>query len=196
MTVEEPQTASIRSDAQRSVDAILRAARDVLSENSTAGLGTIAERAGVHRVTLYRHFPTRHALDTALHNAYLDDTEAAAMQTDVEADDLLAEVRALIRRVYAVNIEWRTHAWAPAYSAGTPERARRRKQAEMTFPLFDAAQRRGLLRQDLDQGELLAVWGGPIHYLTGRVCDGDWTLDRVVVHLMRLLTHQPAEALA
>lgn len=191
MQGRQSQSESIRSDAQRSVDAILQAARDALAEDSTAGLSTIAARAGVHRVTLYRHFPTRAALDEALHNAYLDDTERAAAEIDLGADDLLAEIKALVRRVYGVNIAWRTHAWAPAYSAGTPERKRRRHQAEMTFQLFEAAQQQGLLRQDLDQSELLAVWGGPIHYLTGRVVDGDWTLDKVVGFLMHLLTHEP-----
>ena len=131
-----------RADAQRSVDAILTAARDVLSEDSGAGLTAIAERAEVHRATVYRHFPTRDALIRRLHEAYLDDAGFAVLETNLEADDLLAEIEALIRRVYAVNLAWRAYAWAPPYSAET--RARRSDLTDVTIALFGAAQREGL----------------------------------------------------
>ncbi len=53
--------------------------------------------------------------------------------------------------------------------------------------MFAVAQEQGLLRQDLDQRELLATWGGPVIYLTGNIADGRWTLDEVVDYTMRLL---------
>ncbi len=166
----------------------------MFAEDSDATLNLVAERAQVHRVTLYRHFPSREALIGALHNASLDDAEAAVLQADLEADDLLAEVEGLVRRIYEVNIKWRTHGWAPGYSSRTRERGRREHVGELTAALFATAQQRGLLRQDLDLPELLATWGGPIIYLTGNIADGHWTLDKAVSHTMRLLTPPPAAA--
>src|SRR5262245_11806734 len=51
-----------RADAQRNIQAILDAARAALAEDPKATMNETAERAGVARVTLHRHFATREAL--------------------------------------------------------------------------------------------------------------------------------------
>ncbi len=180
-------TPTQRADARRSADAILRAAREVLAERSDADLAAVAERAHVHRVTLYRHFRTREALISALHHAWLDDAEAAVLATNLDADDLWAEVEGLIRRVYEVHLEWRTYGWVPGYSSGTPARRRREHVGNLTSPLFTKAQAQGLLRQDLNERELMAAWAGSVIYLTGNIAEGKWTLDEVVAYTMRLI---------
>lgn len=174
-----------RADARRSRDAILAAARELLADNATAGLDVVAARAGVHRATLYRHFATREALVAALYDAYLDDAEAAIVEADAEAADLRAEVEALTRRVYAVNVSWRTFAWGPAY--GAEMRSRRTAMTQSAAALFSAAQRAGALRGDMPVDRLLITWGAPILYLAARVADGGWTMDDVVAHTMLLL---------
>ena len=55
-----------RSDARRSIDAILNAARSVLGERPDASMEEIATTAGVTRQTVYAHFPSRDALIDAL----------------------------------------------------------------------------------------------------------------------------------
>ncbi|WP_327287336.1 TetR/AcrR family transcriptional regulator [Streptomyces sp. NBC_01198] len=55
-----------RSDARRSIDAILNAARIVLGERYDASMEDIAATAGVTRQTVYAHFPSRDALVAAL----------------------------------------------------------------------------------------------------------------------------------
>jgi AcrR family transcriptional regulator len=55
-----------RSDARRSIDAILNAARAVLGERADASMEDIATTAGVTRQTVYAHFPSRDALIAAL----------------------------------------------------------------------------------------------------------------------------------
>jgi AcrR family transcriptional regulator len=55
-----------RSDARRSIDAILNAARVVLGERHDASMEDIAATAGVTRQTIYAHFPSRDALVAAL----------------------------------------------------------------------------------------------------------------------------------
>jgi len=177
----------LRADARRNIDAILVAARDVFAGDSNAQLSVVAAHAGVHRVTLYRHFRSREALVAALHDASIAEVHAAVLEADLEADDPLSEIAALVRRIYEINLTWRTYGWAPAYSPGTPERRRREEIGAIVAGLLTVAQERGLLRRDLGQRELLATWGGPVIFLTGNIADGHWTLDEVVDYTMRLL---------
>ncbi|GBD24275.1 putative HTH-type transcriptional regulator YvdT [bacterium HR29] len=58
---------SERSDARLNRERLLAAAREVLAERGEAAeMREIAERAGVAVGTLYRHFPTREALVSAI----------------------------------------------------------------------------------------------------------------------------------
>jgi TetR/AcrR family transcriptional regulator, mexCD-oprJ operon repressor len=65
----------MRADARRNLAAIVRAAQDCLVEDPEATVAQIAQRAGVGRVTLYGHFPTRADLVDA---AFQEATAAAA----------------------------------------------------------------------------------------------------------------------
>jgi AcrR family transcriptional regulator len=66
-----------RADAERNIAAILDAALACFGRNAEASLTDVARAAGVGRVTLYRHFPSREALvDTALEAVAVDDGPA------------------------------------------------------------------------------------------------------------------------
>ena len=81
-----------RSDARRSIDAILNAARTVLGERPDASMEEIAPAAGVTRQTVYAHFPSRDALIAALlHSAGAETVaamDAARLDTVPPADAL------------------------------------------------------------------------------------------------------------
>jgi AcrR family transcriptional regulator len=81
-----------RSDARRSIDAILNAARTVLGERPDASMEDIAAAAGVTRQTVYAHFPSRDALIDALLHALGAETvavlDAARLDTVPPADAL------------------------------------------------------------------------------------------------------------
>ena len=81
-----------RSDARRSIDAILNAARTVLGERPDASMEDIAAAAGVTRQTVYAHFPSRDALIAALLHAAGAETvaaiDAARLDTVPPADAL------------------------------------------------------------------------------------------------------------
>jgi AcrR family transcriptional regulator len=81
-----------RSDARRSIDAILNAARTVLGERPDASMEDIAAAAGVTRQTVYAHFPSRDALIAALLHAAGAETlaaiDAAHLDTAPPADAL------------------------------------------------------------------------------------------------------------
>lgn len=55
-----------RVDAVRSVEAILAAALNLVETDTTVNIAAIARAAGVSRVTLYSHFPTREDLLVAV----------------------------------------------------------------------------------------------------------------------------------
>jgi AcrR family transcriptional regulator len=86
-----------RADAQRSITAILDAALGCFIEDPDVSMTAIARAAGVGRVTLYAHFPSREALlDAVLERAVAQaDAALAARSADLDgipARDALAEL--------------------------------------------------------------------------------------------------------
>ncbi|MGA5299081.1 TetR/AcrR family transcriptional regulator [Nucisporomicrobium flavum] len=83
---DAPETRRRRSDARRSIDAILTAARTLLGHQPDASMEEIAQAAGVTRQTVYAHFASRDALITALIDAAGAETveaiDAARLDTD------------------------------------------------------------------------------------------------------------------
>ncbi|SFB92757.1 transcriptional regulator, TetR family [Nocardioides terrae] len=75
-----------RSDARRSIDAILDAARSTLGDRPDASMDEVAAVAGVARQTVYAHFPSRAALVAALVEAAR--TEGLATLEAARLDDL------------------------------------------------------------------------------------------------------------
>ncbi len=75
-----------RSDAQRSVEAIVDAAHTVLGERPDATMEEIATAAGVTRQTIYAHFPSRDALVAAI-------LESAAVEVLATMDDAELDAR-------------------------------------------------------------------------------------------------------
>jgi len=68
-----------RADAQRNVDALLAAAKEEFASSGVdVGVRAIAARADVGTATLYRHFPTRASLISAVFRREIDDLLAAA----------------------------------------------------------------------------------------------------------------------
>jgi TetR/AcrR family transcriptional regulator, mexCD-oprJ operon repressor len=55
-----------RAQAERNVEAILDAAERLLRQRSQASIAGVAKEAGVSRVTVYAHFPTREELIEAV----------------------------------------------------------------------------------------------------------------------------------
>ncbi|MGW5352798.1 TetR/AcrR family transcriptional regulator [Streptomyces sp. NPDC004031] len=69
-----------RSDAERSIAAILDAALVCVPLDGNVNMSAIARAAGVSRVTLYTHFPTREALvDAALERAFAQTLDVIAL---------------------------------------------------------------------------------------------------------------------
>jgi AcrR family transcriptional regulator len=70
----EPAERTLRADAARNREKVLRAAREVFAESGYgAPLDEIAARAGVGPGTVYRHFPAKEALFEAVVTARVTD---------------------------------------------------------------------------------------------------------------------------
>jgi AcrR family transcriptional regulator len=89
-----------RSDAQRSIDAIIGGARTLLRERSDASMEEIAATAGLTRQTVYAHFPSRDMLIDAVINAERAEGLAAV---DTSHLDRLPPIDALRR---FLDISW------------------------------------------------------------------------------------------
>ncbi len=79
-------TGTKRADAQRNIAAILDAALVCLSRDPDASVGEIAKEAGVGRVTLYGHFPSRAELVDAVFTRTVEHADAALDAVDLDGD--------------------------------------------------------------------------------------------------------------
>jgi AcrR family transcriptional regulator len=95
-----PPTRRRRSDARRSIEAIVSGARALLSERVDASMDEIATAAGLTRQTVYAHFPSRDLLVAAVINA--ERAEGLAALEAAGLDDL-PPVEALRR---FLDISW------------------------------------------------------------------------------------------
>ncbi|MEV8425995.1 TetR/AcrR family transcriptional regulator [Streptomyces niveus] len=90
----------MRADARRNYERVLREARAAFAEHGTdASLEDVARRAGVGIGTLYRHFPTRQALMSAVFQEALADLLDRSRElagSDRPCHALVAWLRALI----------------------------------------------------------------------------------------------------
>lgn len=147
-----------RRDARRNRAEILLAAEEVFAAQSVnIPLQRVAERAGVGRGTLYRHFPDRYALVAALYELRLERYEELAER---ERDDpnvvltLLAAIGAEQGRIPGLfRLIW---AEGPGRNYLDPLWAR--SIALLERPL-KTSQRAGTVRPELTVDDLLMVVG-------------------------------------
>lgn len=186
LSLRDPLAAAdrpVRADARRNTEAIIDAARVELIEDPRAGLARIADRAGVHRATLHRHFASREDLISACYRGYLEDV-AAALNPDLDADPI-EELERFTRSVFEANLHWRAWMWGPMLPPELHEI--RWRMASALEQMLGPAQEAGRVRQDMTLEELRVAWGGPIQLLASMVVAGRWTLDDAVDFSIRIL---------
>ena len=157
-----------RADAEHNMARILDAAAACLSRSPTASVGEIAQAAGVGRVTVYGHFPSREALIEATLTRLLDRGEAVLAGLDLTGDPRQA-LRTLIES------SWRLIADAGAVLEAAqavlpPARIRElhAKPAQRAEELIRRGQSEGVFRTDLPPTWLTSV----LHYvLKGTAAD-------------------------
>ncbi|WP_433338007.1 TetR/AcrR family transcriptional regulator [Spirillospora sp. CA-294931] len=148
----------LRADARRNHERILTAARETFTESGPeASLNEIARRAGVGPGTLYRHFPTRNALLTAV---LMDRVERLCAQ----AEHLLATAspaEALAEWLHAFLVHASTgHGLGSALMTADPADDCHRAIEQALASLLTRAQRSAAARPDLTPDDLLKLVTG------------------------------------
>ncbi|WP_063627939.1 TetR/AcrR family transcriptional regulator [Actinospica robiniae] len=133
-----------RSDADRSVAAILDAAAKVLARDPGASMAEIAKAAGLTRQTVYAHFPSRDALSRALTDRATDRVTAALEAVDLSRGSAAQALQRLIQ------ISWEAFESEPALlDASRPardphdERQRHEPVSALLRELVERGQREG-----------------------------------------------------
>ncbi|MFJ9565539.1 TetR/AcrR family transcriptional regulator [Streptomyces fuscichromogenes] len=148
----------MRADARRNHDRLLAEARAVFAEHGTdASLEDVARRAGVGIGTLYRHFPDRYALMSAVFEDAVDELLARAdelQRAPHPCQALLSWLHEVVVHSAAYRGLSRALMSASAASAlsrcGTPMR-------EAGAALLTRAQEAGAVRADVQIADLLRL---------------------------------------
>jgi AcrR family transcriptional regulator len=151
-----------RADARRNYDALVSAARQAFARcGPEATLEDIAKTAGVGIGTLYRHFPTRLALVTAV---YKDDVDAlTAIAEDSGGRSAEQALATFLERVVEYGATKRA-LFAELAEAGDQGSAMatycRDAIRQATQTVLDRAQDAGVARKDLEAGDVLRLVAG------------------------------------
>jgi AcrR family transcriptional regulator len=150
----------VRADAQRSLDALLLAAKQVFATSGVdAPVREIADKAGVGIGTLYRHFPQRADLIAAVFRREMDACADSAAVLAEEHEPFMALTKWLQR--YAAFVATKRglakalHSGDPAFD-NLPGHFDQRLRPALR-KLLEAAVAAGEIRRDVDADDLLGA---------------------------------------
>jgi AcrR family transcriptional regulator len=166
---------SRRRDAVETRERILRAAADAFTGHCRSlSFDEIADRAGVSRATVYRHFPDRQALGAAITARGIGALKRAT------ADDMA--FRDLLHTVLATAVAMRR---LGELIEALPDRERNRHVralVDQLTPAFRRAQTAGELRADVEPGDLALMLRALLAAARGP--DGEAAAKRLLAVLM------------
>jgi AcrR family transcriptional regulator len=158
--VMDGSTKPLRADAQRSLDALLQAAKEVFAAVGVdAPIRGIAGKAGLGVGTVYRHFPQRSDLIAAVFRREIDDCADAATSLAAEHSSFEA-LRLWMQRFSAFfatkrGLAGALHSGDSAYAALPGHFEARLRPALQT--LLASASESGSIRLDVSASELLGA---------------------------------------
>jgi AcrR family transcriptional regulator len=150
----------MRPDAQRNLDALLQAAKDVFAvDGVNAAIRDIASKAGLGVGTVYRHFPQRSELIAAVFRREIDDCAAAADELALRHEPFEA-LQLWMQRFSAFfatkkGLAGALHSGEPAYSTLPSHFDARLRPALQN--LLISASTTGRIRSDVAADELLGA---------------------------------------
>jgi AcrR family transcriptional regulator len=165
----------LRSDAHRNRRRILDATADAIAADPAASLERIAARAGVSRVTIYAHFPSRDALMDALTARSAEEVTAALTAARPDEGPALEAMQRLL--VAASDTIGRYRGLVIVNQRLAPEELRRRTGPAIALvrSLITRGQRSGEFDAELPAEWLLTAVIDLIHSASRQVTAGAMT---------------------
>jgi AcrR family transcriptional regulator len=153
-----PTRRALRADARRNYDKLVATATDMFAtKGSAASYEEIARAAGVGSATLYRNFPTRQDLFSAV---YVEQVEQLCGTVDDLGElDPLSALETWLRRFVAFIKGKRAFTEEMAHDSETVLACRERIYAAVE-PLLARAQAAGAIRRDVDSDDVLRMLTG------------------------------------
>ena len=163
----------LRADARRNVALILDAAESCLARDPDASMSDIAAAAGLGRVTIYGHFPSRGALIEAVVHRVLEAANAALNEVDLSGDPGEAFAR-LVDATWQVTLRSGNLIIAAdkALPVTTVRQAHTGGLEERVRSLLAAGQRSGAFRSDLSADWLMATFHAVLHAAANEIDAG------------------------
>ena len=176
-----------RADAQRNIAAILAAAGECLSRDPAASTSEIAKAAGVGRVTLYGHFPSRSDLVDAVFVHAIETGEESLGQVDLSGDPRAALARLTESSWHLVD-RYRSLLIA-AQDTLPPGRVRELHADPMARVerLLERGRTEGVFRTDLPTSWLVSVMHNVMHGAATEIQAGRITSDEAAPYITATL---------
>lgn len=187
MAATTTKAAGKRADAQRNIAAILDAATECLTRDPAASTSEIAKAAGVGRVTLYGHFPSRADLVDAVFVHAIEGGEEALGQVDLTGDPRTALSR-LIESSWHLVDRYRSLLIA-AQDTLPPGRVRELHADPMARVerLIERGRKDGVFRTDLPTSWLVSVMHNVMHGAADDIQGGRVTPDKAAGYITATL---------
>ncbi len=172
VTADRPRR---RADAERNIAAIVDSGLELFATRSNVSMADVAAEAGVGRVTLYAHFPSREQLLQAVVERALAEAHDLLQVDDFDtgpADLLLAR---LVRKSWHTLDRYRrlrAVAQAELGEQRLREHHDRADIAERLRHLVARGQRQGVFRSDLPVGWLVTTTFSLLHAAADEVTAG------------------------
>jgi AcrR family transcriptional regulator len=168
-----PSDARRRADAQRSIEAILDAALARLSGGAEVNIVEIARAAGVGRVTLYGHFPTREALVDAVVARAIAQAGQALDAVDLDSGPATAALARLATSSWQILNQHRQLMVAGTRHLGAERmRAHHDQVMDRVRGLVARGQSDGEIRTDLPVDWLITTYYALLHAAADEVNAG------------------------
>lgn len=153
-----------RADAERNIEIILDAALDTILSGGEINMAAVARAAGLSRVTVYTHFPTREALVEGAVRRALDRLTATFAELALDEDPPDVALSQLLRSSWRTLARYRTlYAVASTVLSGARLRALHDPVFGRVDKLIERGQDVGAFRTDLPRKWLVATVYALLH---------------------------------
>ena len=172
-TAEAPAPKRRRSDADRSVAAILDAGLEALASDPDSSMSEIARRAGVVRATIYVHFPTRETLLDAVMEYAIGQVVEAMRGAEPDRGEPVEALERVLRATWRQLGQF--HGLLALNTARLSAEELHRRHVPMLDqlePLIKRGQKQGVFRSDLPVSWLLAVTRSIVHAASHEIRGG------------------------